>query len=522
MARFERRHLLVLVAFLEIFLTAGVLYGWSNLVVAMEAEGQYIELCAANSSIPVNATTECDQRIVRFNLIYSICSSVTAAVFLPGGAFLDRFGPRLSSMLGTFFTLGGAILMAIANTQSRDTIMAGMLLFSCGGPLVYGSAFHLSNLFPGNESMVIAVINGAFDSSSLLFLVFQLIHSSGVPLYMIFFGYCAVPVIMFITGIWLWPPKSFMPANQSADSDSNAEIPSVPLEEEDDITGLQAESGTATPLVKMQPLSGRLSLPSEKPASDNDTDSRRAADDNDITSDAATTCDIGIQESAATAEGATAEGATADVVVLPLSARSIKEQIISREFWLMVYALSILMLQLNYYMGSVGNQLASKTDDEAAAVMFLRVFGVILPACGVASVPVIGRLLDKRGMVFCLVIIVALALLTSVCMVIPSLYFQPVTFVVFSCLRPFVYSAMSSYAAQTFGFVTFGRVWGLAVLISSSVNMLQYAFVAISVTMLQNNFTPVSIGLLVASATLAVFPWYLHRVRRRPQDFAEA
>ena len=78
-----QRLVLVALATIESLLTSGVIFGWSALLILMENEGVYSELC--------ELSTSCAERTERFELIYTAASTVFALSVWPTGFILDRY-----------------------------------------------------------------------------------------------------------------------------------------------------------------------------------------------------------------------------------------------------------------------------------------------------------------------------------------------------------------------------------------------------------------------------------------------
>lgn len=78
-----QRLVLVALATIESLLTSGVVFGWSALLILLEKEGVYLELCELNDPL-------CAARKTRFELIFTAASTVFALSVWPTGFILDR------------------------------------------------------------------------------------------------------------------------------------------------------------------------------------------------------------------------------------------------------------------------------------------------------------------------------------------------------------------------------------------------------------------------------------------------
>lgn len=112
---------------------------------------------------------------IRLNLMFTAAAVTTNVAALPVGAILDHYGPRVSGCLGALFLALGSVVMAHAKRLPFDGFLLGYLLLALGGPFTYISSFQLSNAFPRRSGFILALLTGAFDASSALFLVYRII-----------------------------------------------------------------------------------------------------------------------------------------------------------------------------------------------------------------------------------------------------------------------------------------------------------------------------------------------------------
>ncbi|KAG9332270.1 hypothetical protein JZ751_015431, partial [Albula glossodonta] len=118
------RHWLTLIAgLLECLCFAGVVFGWASLVFILKREGYFSDLCinvtAANSSV----------------------DTVISSILFPA-----------------------------------------LSLIAVGGMLFLITNMQVGNLFGSHRSTIITLYNGAFDSSSSVFLIFKVLHEAGISL----------------------------------------------------------------------------------------------------------------------------------------------------------------------------------------------------------------------------------------------------------------------------------------------------------------------------------------------------
>eukprot|EP00743_Colponemidia_sp_Colp-15_P003634 GILK01003923.1.p1 GENE.GILK01003923.1~~GILK01003923.1.p1 ORF type:complete len:474 (+),score=63.84 GILK01003923.1:39-1460(+) len=189
-------------ALLQALLTSGAIFGWAPMELILQDDGAYRELC------PEGEQT-CAEQKKRLNLIFTIASSLFL-FSLPTGYFLDRYGPRWTCTLGSFFFGVGTLLVAISDSKELDLFCPGFCLIAFGGPPVVFSFIHLSNLFPANKATIIGAFNIMIDCSAVDFALVEMIYSNlGLSRKAIFIAYTVIIGAMCIASIFLWPDQPY-------------------------------------------------------------------------------------------------------------------------------------------------------------------------------------------------------------------------------------------------------------------------------------------------------------------------
>ena len=68
---------------------------------------------------------------------------------------MDRLGPRVARMFSSFIVLLGSLMLAYAGPESL-LWFPGLACLGFGGNGIQITSFHISNLFPGNEKLVVS------------------------------------------------------------------------------------------------------------------------------------------------------------------------------------------------------------------------------------------------------------------------------------------------------------------------------------------------------------------------------
>jgi len=84
----------------------GVFYGWSALLLVLEDSGVYSDRCNVyenGTSLDSVVDADCPDRLLAFNLIFSIVGVVNPACAIVHGYLTRRFGSRLNMLINSVF-----------------------------------------------------------------------------------------------------------------------------------------------------------------------------------------------------------------------------------------------------------------------------------------------------------------------------------------------------------------------------------------------------------------------------------
>ena len=195
-------------------------------------------------------------------------------------------------------------------------------------------------------------------------------------------------------------------------------------------------------------------------------------------------------------------GATEEREVLPK--QSLSMQLRSTEFIVFAIFFCTGLLRFSYYIGSLDPHLTwlGQKDGEYSII-----FGAILPF-GILSTPVIGFLIDWKGLKYGFFAVYFFKFLHSLLVLIPSLEVQVASFVCFAVFRGCFFSVCSAYLIDTFG-LKMGKVFGIAATFGALTSLTQSALLSLSLSL--NNFVPSNIIVLVFTcAMFAIHCWFFN------------
>jgi hypothetical protein len=415
-----------------------------------------------------DGTSPCYKQELRLNLMFTIAAVSTNVAALPIGTILDRYGPRACGIIGSIFLATGALLFSFASqvTSGADLYTPGYFFLALGGPFVFISSFQLSNTFPQHSGLILALLTGAFDSSSALFLVFRLLYqgtNKSLSTQKLFLIYLIVPVFILIVQIFVMPSASYKTVGEivkAAEIEINAPTPDDASDEAIRATRERRES-VASEITALL---------------DKSTNTKRAQR----------------EEKKNTHSG----------VWGAMHGYTAWEQIKSTWFVLITLFTVVQMTRINYFVATIRPQERYLLGSDDAAKTVNDFFDVALPLGGVLSIPFIGSLLDRTSTPFALGFLVFWATIIGILGCLPYMPAAIANVCLFVVYRPFYYTTVSDYAAKVFGFQTFGKVYGLIICLAGLFNFLQSPLDA--ATHVIFNLDPVPVNVILLSLAVIV------------------
>ena len=483
-----KRIIQVIIAVTYCLLSAGVVFGYAALKPVLVKEGVYRQFCDEREENIENVRAgreTCYAQELRLNLMFTTAAVVTNVCALPVGTALDKYGPRISGIMGSILLAIGTFLMAFASQAPFDAYIPGYVFLALGGPFVFISSFQLSNTFPQNSGLILALLTGAFDSSSAIFLVYRLIYSASGNTFTpqkFFLAYLTVPIFILIVQIFIMPRTSYKTVGEI-------------------IT--QAETANSSPHFNN---------------GGNDIQSRQERYERCENVDEMTSL---LGASGHKQQEQEEERKRTSGVWGALHGRSAYQQIKTPWFILIALFTIVQMTRINYFVATIRTQYEYLLHSGGLAEQVNHVFDVALPVGGILSVPFIGLILDNTSTSFCLGLLVTVATTIGILGVLPYLWAAYANVALFVLYRPLYYTAVSDYAAKVFGFHTFGKVYGLVICLAGLFNFSQSALDATTHKAFHSDPVPVNVILLILALSVGValvgYVWHKSRNMHREQ-----
>lgn len=451
---------------------AGVVFGWASLVFVLKQEKYFADLCTTDNSTSSNSTGEpdCSAQDERFSLIFTIASFLNNFMTLPNGFIFDYFGTMVTRLIGIFLYTVATILIAFSTAASAWLLFPALSLLATGGILFVMTNMQVGNLFGQHRSTIITLYNGAFDSSSAVFLLIKVLYEQGLTLMTMFVCISACSIWHLVRTFFLMPRTH------------------IPYPVPQDYTyGITCQKSASYSLSVMTPSS-------------QDGVRRRSGDH--VKAEEADKGQKSLIDRAATPE-------------LPVA--SFRSCACSWLFvWHLVW-LSVMQLRHYLFIGTLNPMLThlSKGDQHKIS-MYTNAFA-FTQLCGVLCAPWNGILMDRhkrgkknegstqasntladlRSVVLSLALTAGQCVLFSICASIPILPVQYATFIIQVVNRSFLYGGNAAFIAMAFPLAHFGKLYGLVMALSALVSILQYPCFALVKDVLHGDPFYVNIGLII-------------------------
>ncbi|CAL1204498.1 unnamed protein product [Candida parapsilosis] len=447
---------------------AGPVFGFAALKPILISQHIYESKCDIKTE---STETKCVDQDLSLNFLFTIACMVTNISALPVGSILDTFGPKITGVIGS-------VILALAS-----------LSLKFANKMVYLDGYLSANSFPKNSGLILALLTGAFDSSSALFLLYRVYYFSVGKLSIshFFTGYLIVPAFIFLCQLFIMPKDSYKTVGTLAKiAETGIDETGRPIDD-DLLHPEDRESAISTRDDLYQPtITETTALLMRRPSGV----SRRAST---LSRNSYNSIKSSYEQEADTKLVSSSGG-----VFGVLHGYSISQQLKSPWFSLMTFFTTIQMLRINFFVATIKAQiLYLYGGDEEIATTVNHFFDLALPLGGLCSIPFIGLILDNLSTLTVLYILTGMSLFIGVMGLlswIPGTYAGIIVLVIY---RPFYYTAVSDFCAKVFGYDNFGTVYGAIIAISGVCNILQQVMDRITKEHFHMNPTPVNSILVI-------------------------
>ncbi|XDV36663.1 hypothetical protein PO909_006403 [Leuciscus waleckii] len=449
---------------------AGAVFGWATLVFVLKSEGYFSSLCV-NATINGTTAEDCRGQDEQFSLVFTIASFMNNFLTLPNGFLFDHFGTTVARLLGISVYTAGMLLIAFSTPVSSVLLFPALSFIAVGGILFLMTNIQVANLFGAHRSTIITLYNGAFDSSSAVFLIVKLLFEDGVPLRWSFlFLSCCSVFHLFRTFVLM--PRTHIPYP-------------VP---EDYSYGVNCGVTRDYAIAKIEEKNIQTSKSEEE---------------------------MPFKETSA-------QGQTTDT-----TERSFKSCFLSWFFWWHLLWLSVMQLRHYLFIGTLNPMLNHLAAGEPSLVSRYTNAFAFTQLCGILCAPWNGLIMDRhkgkqrdtgqsereadlRAAILSLSLTALQCVLFSVCAATPLLPLQYLTFILQVLNRSFLYGGNAAFISMAFPPAHFGKLYGTVMALSAVFSLLQYPCLALIKGPLGGDPLYVNIALTVLSLLAFINPVYVY------------
>nr|XP_040030941.1 solute carrier family 43 member 3b [Gasterosteus aculeatus aculeatus]XP_040030942.1 solute carrier family 43 member 3b [Gasterosteus aculeatus aculeatus]XP_040030943.1 solute carrier family 43 member 3b [Gasterosteus aculeatus aculeatus]XP_040030944.1 solute carrier family 43 member 3b [Gasterosteus aculeatus aculeatus]XP_040030945.1 solute carrier family 43 member 3b [Gasterosteus aculeatus aculeatus] len=456
-----RRGLTFATGLVECLCFAGAVFGWASLVFVLKTDGYFGSGCVNVTNSNATQALDCSGQDEKFSLVFTIASFMNNFLTLPSGFLFDHFGTTVARLVGICLYTSGTLMVGFSNAALSFMLFPALSFLATGGVMFLITNMQVGNLFGSRRSTIITLYNGAFDSSSALFLVIKLLHEAGFSLRSCFIFLSACSVVHLLRTFFLLPRRHIPYTLPDGYTYGITCGKSKTLSLEPTTT-----NGNVQPASEEKPLNMDLPVKPEK---------------------------------------------------------TFAECLKSRFFVLQLLWLSIMQLRHYLFIGTLNPMLQRLTAGEPSLVsQYINAFA-ITQLCGVLCAPWNGLIMDRhkgrtrapgeseqeadlRASVLSLFLTSLQCVAFSLCASIPYLPLQYLTFVLQVLNRSFLYGGNAAFISVAFPSCHFGKLYGSVLALSAVLSVLQYPCFALVNGPLNGNPLYVNIALTLFSLLTFIHP----------------
>ncbi|XP_023124452.2 solute carrier family 43 member 3a [Amphiprion ocellaris] len=456
---------------LECLCFAGVVFGYASLVFVLKEDGYFGELCINHPSINSSTTnnTDCSRQDEQFSLVFTIASFLNNFLNLINGFLFDRFGTMVTRLLAISCYTTGTLLVAFSSAASALLLFPALSCIAVGGLVLLLTNMQVGNLFAAHRFTIITLYNGAFDSSSAVFLIVKVLYEQGISLRSSFL-FLSISSVIHVLRTFLLMPRTHIPY----------------LLPQCYTYGVHCGKANTYNVEQVEKLgAGAMMVSQETPTPEDSTETK---DTEKVT--------------------------------------SFWSCVLSWFFLWHLLWLSIMQLRHYLFIGTLNPKLNRLADSDPQLVSQYTNAFAVTQLFGVLCAPWNGLIMDRhkgkplaageteqeadlRSSCLSLFLTSLQCLLFSVCASIPVLPLQYLTFILQVLNRSFLYGGNAAFISIAFPSCHFGKLYGLVMSLSAIISLLQYPCFALVEGALDGNHFYVDIALTLLTLLVFIHPVYI-------------
>ena len=481
-----RRWILYSFCFLTVSAATGIVYGWPALRKQLQKDGTTLD----ESSL---------------GAVYTVGAWSTQGGRFFVGLARDRFGTKWVVVLCILCVALGSVGVAWSDPSNITALSVSLFLLGLGSG-VQLCVQPVAGLFPKTAGTALASLSGAFQISGLVFLALTTGDSVGTR-DVRFSIFALLLIVLCVAAMILLPKgKSFVLDHPSSENDAakhdetrNGNSGNLPA------SSSTNAGGTGAPVQRSTSLEGPMLLEAGSSSNQTTEQSLKQSIEDESKADYDIT---GRRENRVVAllpdnpiiESEHEHEAISD------APPTVWSQMKTSEYILLCLWLSVCIIPLQYYIGSIGFQLEEQGDDDG---FYTDLFSILYAGSIVFS-PAGGFLSDKLSLG------ITQGLATWMCAASffilgsdVSLNAQAVGLLLYGIGRLLVFGMYFTNCGKRFGYTNFGTLAGLGLLVSALFSLIQYPMIA-GAAKGQSTIINVGAGIVLLAQT-PYFVWLHHR-----------
>ncbi|CAL8109285.1 unnamed protein product [Calicophoron daubneyi] len=205
-----RRWVTVVIAIIDTLWFTGIHYGFNSLTSAYSSLGVFASYCNGDN---------CDGQTKMFSYVFMVANLVQLVLVPLCGLLLDKGGLRVAKLVNICLTFAGALMFGFADGSTSYILFPAMILVSVSGNIGLMCNQQASSLFPRYRGLIVSLISGAFDSSTVVdFIASRTFPRISLKVTFVILACCALVCGLFVALFLLTQYSSGM-AKLAADQD---------------------------------------------------------------------------------------------------------------------------------------------------------------------------------------------------------------------------------------------------------------------------------------------------------------
>jgi MFS family permease len=463
--------------------SGGLILGVGPFLAKMVDAGYFVDRCE-------DGETGCTAQYAAIGPIFNGGFQIMTWFSCVAGVMCDRYGARIPAMLGMLMAAAGHYLLFYGFDSADTSVLIftiGYGLIGAGGNMMYIPAFQFAGLFQA-QGLPCSIISGMFNLSGMVFLLF---NSPAVSLKDVFSAYFYFSLVIFVFVAVIFPDVPYSSLTEEAESsgDYDRNCPASVSSRPASMSARSSNSSfgartaaTSSAGVPLRPMSYQL-----QPWAC----SRRS-------------------------KGRHSDGSSGGGGSSGTNSASLWDEIRQPRYIAFVMLFSWAAL-INVVIGGLVNELVAYRDggggddgESAAAALISRWMYPLIGNSTFLFSPMIGALIDRRGFVLPMLLLILVTLATVVFAWLPSLELLYLMLIAYNFLGAINFTLEFSYIAISFPPELYGSLIAVTIGIQSLVGFIAWPGLSPS-PFAPGNFTPTLLILLLPIPMLLTAPYFEYK-----------